>query len=122
MAIELEVKKSITVDEGKHTGVISRIEQRNVDYQGDVITYIDVFISNVDGNKDLELKYGAPAAISERTKLGKLLSNFTKLEPGKKVDIEKILLNQKVQFMTINEETDRGTFARIVDGSLKPIK
>jgi len=114
MAIELEVKEIKTIEEGKHTGKITRIEERTEPYH-----YIDIFIELENG---IELKYGCPASISTQSKLGKTLNQFTELEPGEKINIEKTLVGKKVTFMTINETTDRGTFARIVDGSIKPAK
>lgn len=59
------------------------------------------------------------------TKLGKLLMNFgvtkEQIASGDSIDVEEIVkVGTEVQCMTQEETTDRGTFARVVDGSLKP--
>lgn len=113
MAINLPVKESISIPEGKHNAEITRIE---LDERGG-FRYIDVYYRLT--KPDIELRSGCPANLSANSKLGKLISVFTKLKPGKDMDIQKILVGQKVTLMTINEETDRGTFARVVDGSVK---
>lgn len=113
--MELEVKESVALEDGKHYGVVSRIEYKTEPYQ-----YTDVFIKEKDTG--FELKYGCPTTVSEKSKLGKLLSQFVKLEKGKLVDPEKVLLDKQVTFMTIQEETKDGTFNRVVDNSIKPIK
>jgi len=33
-----------------------------------------------------------------------------------------LLVGKRVSLMTLNEEKEQGTFARVVDGSLKPLK
>lgn len=112
--VELEIKETKKIDEGKHTGKITRIEYRTEPYE-----YTDIFIQ-VDGD-EIELKYGCPTNVSPQSKLGKLLSKFTVLVPGERVDPEKVLVGKRLQFMTVNEETEQGTFARIVGKSVRPV-
>lgn len=108
------VEEAKEIPEGKHEAVITRIEERTEPYH-----YIDIFFKL---DNETEIKYGAPATVSERSKLGKLLISLgAKLIPGEKIDLEKALLNKKVTLMTVNETSERGTFARIVDGSVRPI-
>jgi len=116
MQFVVEAPKSLP--EGKHRGEITRVDYRFEPYE-----YTDIYVKTKGKEGEIELKYGCPSKVTPQTKLGKLLKAFgADLKPGNKVDPEKILVGKKCEFMTINEETERGTFARIVDGSLKPLK
>ncbi len=113
--MQLEVKPKIQIEDGSHTGVIETVE-----YRTDPYNYTDVIVK-VDG-KEFTLKWGAPTYLSEGSKLFKALLLFKPdLKVGDKVDPETILKDQKVSFMTLTEKTVKGEFARIVDGSLKPL-
>lgn len=113
--MELKVQKRIEIQDGKHEGKITKVEFRTEPY-----SYTDVFIKPKD--MEFELKYGCPTLISANSKLGKLLLTFgVELKEGEKIDPEKVLVGKEVQFMTLTETTDRGTFARVVDNSVKPI-
>lgn len=118
MKIELDVKETFEIPEGKHTGKIVDVQQREEPYH-----YVDLIIA-VNGLDKVTLKYGAPANLSVKSKLGKLVEKFSgkELTPKEKIDITGLFMHKKVEFVTVNEETERGTFARIADGSLKPIK
>jgi len=117
--MEIEVKSPMNVAEGQHIGVITRIEYRNEPYK-----YTDSFIETKDAEGNVvELKYGCPTSITAVTKLGKLLKTFgAELKVKSKIDPEKILVGKKVTFMTLNKVTEKGTFSRIVDESLKPME
>lgn len=121
---ELICKESITIQEGKHTGIVQVVEDRTTP-QG--YEYIDVYVT-VDELKDLEdepftIKYGCPRNLSEASKLGKLLKNFVDIKPGEKYDPKTILENKKVSYLTVEEKgTDGNSYAKIVEGSLKPIQ
>lgn len=113
--MELEVKPKISIEDGSHTGVIEAIEYRDDPYK-----YTDVIVK-VDG-KEFTLKWGAPTYLSEGSKLFRALLLFkTDLKVGDKVDPEVILKGQKVSFMTLTEKKGDKEYARIVDGSLKPL-
>ena len=112
--MEFEMKKPIEVADGLHLGTISKVEYRTEPY-----SYTDVFIK-LDG-EEVELKYGSPSNVGTNTKLGKLLLAFEPVEVGTKVDPEKILIGRRVSFQTLNETNAKGTFARIIEGSIKPV-
>src|SRR3990167_11050303 len=112
--MEIEVQKHIEIEDGKHSGEITRVEYREEPFR-----YTDVFVK-VD-EAGFEIKYGCPTILSEKTKLGKLLSKFTELKPGPKLDPAKVLVGKRVAFVTVTEDTDNGRFARIADNSIKPI-
>lgn len=119
MAIELEVKETFDYPEGTHEGTIKSVEKRTVvSSTGEEYQYVDIHIQP-DDNATLDLKYGIPANLSKKTKLGQLLEVFSvKLKGKSRVDIEKILLSKRVKYQTI---TDKNGFVRVLDGSLKPI-
>ena len=83
--------------------------------------YTDIFIEFTD-IQDREIKYGCPTNLSQNSKLGKVLAAFTKLKADEKYDVDLMLLNQPIQFMTLNRETKDGIFADVIDESIKPIK
>lgn len=111
--MELEVKEPLSLEDGKHEGVIERIEYRELPFR-----YTDVYIK--EKSKELELKYGVPTSNSINSKLMKLLNKFQQLEAKQVVDPEKILIGKECVFMTMTEETEKGHFVRIVEGSVKP--
>jgi len=117
--MEIEVKSPAIVVQGQHIGVITTVEYRTEPYK-----YTDVFVETKDKEGNIvELRYGCPTNISSVTKLGKLLKSFgAELKVKAKIDPEKILAGKKVTFMTLNKETDKGTFSKIVDDSLKPLE
>lgn len=115
MPIELEVKKTITVEEGRHDAIITRVAERTDPYH-----YIDVYFGL--GDMDIALKYGCSAHISEKSKLGKLLDSLgVFLDVGTMIDLERVLIGKRVTLVTINKKSERGVFAEIVDGSIRPL-
>lgn len=127
MPIMVKGRESVTIPEGKHTGKISDIKQEARGKEG--YEYLDVHVT-VDGvqntkGEDVTIKYGCPFDLTPNTKLGKLLMLFgldkDTIVKEEEFDIEKHLeKGAEVEFMTIDEKSDRGKFARIVDDSLKP--
>jgi hypothetical protein len=87
---------------------------------------VDIFLSvddlTIDG-KPFEIKYSAPANLSEVSKLGKLLSKFKPIKAGEQYDLISVLLATNVSFMTQQEKgKDGNVYARIVENSIKPIQ
>jgi len=117
--MELEYKEFKEIPDGNHTGKIVRIEHKEVGEKKYLYTDIFIQFNDLEGR---EIKYGCPTNLSQNSKLGKLLAAFTELKAGEKYDVDTMLLNQPVQFMTLNRETADGTFADVVDGSIKPKK
>lgn len=111
--MELEVKEALVLEDGKHTGSIERVEYREEPYR-----YTDIFIK--EDTTQFELKYGCPTSQSINSKLMKLIGRFVELKQGLKINPEKILVGKEVSFMTMTDETERGTFIKIVDNSIKP--
>jgi len=108
-------KESIQIPDGNHTGVISKITERTEPYE-----YTDIFIKP-DG-LDVEIKHGCPSVLSEKSKLGRLMQTFgEKFEKDKEVDIEKVLIGKRVNFMTLIKKGKEGKeFSEIFDDSMKP--
>jgi len=127
MPIVIKGRESVAIPEGTHNGKIVDLKQETRGKEG--YEYLDVHVS-VDSIKNtkgepVSIKYGCPFDLTPNTKLGKLLMKFGVkkeiIESGDPVDIEKHLRKGiGVRFMTKDEETDRGTFARIVEDTLKP--
>ena len=116
--IKMEIPKSVikSIEDGKHPGTIKKVE-----YRMDPYDYTDVVVLLED--VDVEVKYGCPSKISfdeegnPASKLAKLMVACEVMgdESG---DPDK-LTGLKVNVMTLNETNKAGTFARIVDGSIK---
>ena len=127
MPIVIKGRESVSIPEGKHAGKISDVKQEARGKEG--YEYLDVHVT-VEGVKnskgeDVTIKYGCPFDLTPNTKLGKLLMLFgvakNSIEKEEEIDIEEHLKKgAEVEFMTIDEKSDRGKFARIVDDSLKP--
>ena len=107
----------IKIDDGKHTGIIREIDERKEPY-----AYIDIGICFKQGDKEVMLKASYPDIISSGSKLGKLIKRMgIIMEPGKDVELD-IMKDKAVEFVTIAEETERGTFAKVVQDSVKPVQ
>jgi hypothetical protein len=143
---KIPIREKMSIDEGKHIGKIVRVEYRHHPYE-----YCDIIVS-VDNSTEITLKYGCPTLVSVDSKLGKLLALFgVQLVAGQDIAPEDILMGTselqhvdrdgvdeysylpgkekevKVSYMTINEtvtmkDKSQKEFARIVEGSLKPLK
>ncbi len=113
--VKAKVEKAVTIADGKHTGKIKELIEKEKPYH-----YVDIVIS-VD-ELDIDLKCGVPVHITENSALGKILTNFgASLEEGKEVEVENFLKDgTEVEFTTVTEETKKGSFARIQPMTLKP--
>lgn len=117
--MEMEVQERKEYAEGKHKGEITKVE--NVQRPPKNYKYTDIYVQPDDF--EVPIKYGCPTILSEGCKLFKLVDRFSekKLKVGDKIDPETVLVGRKCEFVTVNEETGKGNFARIADGSLRPI-
>jgi len=118
---EIEWKNPVSIPDGKKTGVITKIEYREIPYQ-----YTDIFIKmdGKDFEMDFEMKYGCPTLLTENSKLGRLLIVFGEtFEKDKKSSPEKVLVGKKVEFMTLTKKSKKEDryYAEIVEDSIKPI-
>lgn len=113
MGKKIKAEKTITIEDGKHTGVISDIKFRDEPYE-----YTDILVK-IDNTDGIEIKLGVPTKITENTALGKILVTFgvKKIEVDKEYDVEELLKGKKVEFMTLT----KGKFVNIVEDSLKPL-
>ena len=113
--MKLEVTEQLQIKDGLHEGVIIAIEYRTDPYE-----YTDVVIEFPNGDTKAKLRAGYPTNVSEGSKLGKLLVRFgTKLVAGQLVDPDN-LISKRCKFMTISEEKDGTTYARVLSESVKP--
>jgi len=112
-------KEGLSLEEGKHVGTIVDVQIRDIPYH-----YVDFHIGHIDGREEAEpvIRYGVPYNESMNGKLMKFLGLFTEVKAGEPIDIEATVLKKKVEFMTLNETTEKGTFARVVSDSVRPLK
>jgi len=115
--IKIKVLDVVSVPEGQHTGSITDVVRRDSP-QG--YKYIDIYIKPDNLEMERGIKYGAPAHLSKNSKLGHLLLSLgCPLIPGEELGLKERLVGKEISFIIMNEETPRGTFARIVDDSIK---
>ena len=112
--MEFKVEEVKKIDEGKQFGKIIAVEYREQPFK-----YTDTVIELSNG---LKLKAGYPTSITAESKLGMLLREFgADVKVGASINPEEVLVGQGCSFIVMNEKTERGTFAKIVAGSLKPV-
>jgi len=124
------VTKVINIPEVRHTGTIKHIDVRPAVKKStqEKFEYVDFHISvdDVTDIEDFELKYSCPTYLSLNSKFGRLLLLLgMTVEEGKEIPMSEITehcVGKKVSYMTMNEITDTGKFARIVDGSLELVQ
>ena len=104
------------------------LQKREISKGSKTYEYLDLYIElsdvfNVDASP-VRIKDGMPFSLSVKTKLGKTVMRFgvteQQIASRERIDLEKVLMGKIVTLQTIEEETDAGTFARVVEGSLKP--
>lgn len=112
--MELEVKMPANVPDGVHSGKITEVQTTTIkNKKGETIPFLNVFIET----NGIKLKYGCSQSLTPNSKLGKLISKFTTLVSGEKIDVNKILVDKNIMFQTTTNE--RG-YSEIVVGSVKP--
>lgn len=112
--MEIEIKADASpLEDGKHFGMITAVEYREVNYHGKTIYYTDVIVE-CEGRT---LKTGYPTNITISSRLGKLLLDFgAVLEVGKSINPASVLVGKACKFMTMT----KGKYTDIVKDSLKP--
>lgn len=111
---EIQIEEVKRVEEGKQIGKIVQIDYREKPYR-----YTDIVIELANG---IRLKTGFPTSITQESKLGKLLIKFgIELKVGTKICLEDVLIGKAITFLTVNNETERGTFARVIQESIKQV-
>jgi len=105
--MEIEVKPNVSIDDGKHTGIITGVEYRTTPY-----AYTDVVIET----QGIKLKVGYPTMLMEESKLGQLLKRLNVVfVVGQKVNIDKEIIGKNVEFITMK----KGKYANIIPDSVK---
>lgn len=129
MTIEIEGSLgAIQIPDGMHKGVIIDV-QKNVRGAKE-FEYFDVYVEVAgitnDSGEPVRIKDSMPFNLTPNTKLGKTVMRFgvdkETIISGHTIDLEKVFLSKMVSFQTIQEVSERGTFSRVVEGSLKPIE
>ena len=113
--MEMTVEEVKKIEDGKHTGKIVELQLREKPFR-----YLDLIIELPNG---MRIKYGLPAALTVESKLGKLALDFgAAMETGKPLELDDVFVGKGCSFMTLSKDTERGTFANVVHGSLKPVE
>ena len=111
--MEIQVEAVKRIEDGKHEGEIIAIEYRQQPHK-----YTDIVIEFEEGKK---IKTGVPTAVTTESKLGKLLLDFgANLQVGQGINPEDVLVGKLCTFMTMTRVTERGSFANVISGSLRP--
>ena len=111
------IKETTSLEDGIHKGEITGVTTNERGEQK--YKYIDVLIKPED--TDFEIKYGCPApktTLNPKSRIGKLLANFTELEELAEINPEEVLTGKKVSFMTIQKDG----FVEVVEDSIKLIQ
>ena len=121
----MKVEANKGLPEGKHTGTTVRIEEKDAkNKEGKPLgfKYLELYVQPEGGAFDL--KYSMPAKMNIASKLGRTCALFMgrELRVDEEVDPAKVLVGKKCTFLTQDEVTAKGTFSRIVEDSLKPLK
>ena len=116
----LIVQQSMQLTDGLHEGKIKTIIASTTS----MYDYLDVLITTKDDNgKEIELKAGFPAYISMSSSFGKFLTRAgMDFKPSDKLslnDIVELLKGKPVTFQTTTENTERGEFKRIINGTIQ---
>lgn len=110
------LKKVTIIPDGLHQGTITDIVHFNGEFE-----YLHLLIT-LDEN-GVEMQTGFPLTISLRSSLGKLLKDsgfdIEKQEYYSINDFRKQLLNRKVNFLTKETVSSKGTFAEILNSTIK---
>jgi hypothetical protein len=113
-----ETKRQKIIEAGMHTGTIVKVERRYEPFD-----YTDILIQLE--NSEQIVKLDSPSLISFKendepsTKLAKFLRDLgITIQIGKEINLKEILVGKRIQFMTRNESTAKGAFARVVDGTV----
>lgn len=122
--MKAKTEKAFKLEDGKHSGTIKTIEYVNrKNYE-----YLDIQI--MESETKLILRYGVPFKVTENTALGQLIVRLgCELEIDKELDVENNIMkynnkeilkkDDSVEFLTMTEKTDKGTFSTIITASLK---
>ena len=123
---EIKVKEIKTIPEGRQEATIVSVIRRSPDTDKTAkfdYTDYNLRLDNVDGQPTI--KYGVPTDISvdqngePRTKHAKLLKVLgIKLEGS--INTDKVI-GMRVSCLIKNEENEKGSFAGVVDGTVKKI-
>lgn len=124
---EIKVKEVKTIPEGRHEGtIISVIRRDPVTDKTAKFDYTDynIQLDNVE-NKPI-IKYGVPSEVSVDGTTGEPRTNHAKILKQLGINLKGTIDTDKVVGMRVsvlvqNEESGRGTFATVVEGSIKRI-
>lgn len=117
----MAMEESKTIPAGKHTGILKGISFEKRGDKG--YPYVDVHIEHIDGDEDSPVIRAGYAAnrVTQNNSLGQLLQRFGHPdEVDGEIDWSVLDAGQAVEFVTVDQETENGTFAEVVLKTLNP--
>lgn len=127
---KLEVGESKSIPEGRHDGTITATIDKiagEKDEKGNVIkfNYTDYVIrlDSVEGTPEIKTGFPTDIKVDQSSNPTTAHAKFLKslgIDLKGAVDTE-VVVNKQISLMTQNHESERGTFARVVENSVKPI-
>lgn len=127
---KLPVGESKSIPEGRHeaeiTATIDKVPGEKDDKGNEIkFAYTDykLKLTSVDGEPEIKVGFPTDVKVDQKGEPTTSHAKFLKvigLDIKESVDTEKAV-GKKISIMTANTETERGTFARVVDGSIKPL-
>lgn len=118
------VTEPIKIDDGKHSGkIVNVIRNLPNEAENRRYDYLDISIKVNDVNKEPEIRIGFPTNISELSALGRLLKkagmDFSEGQEVSTTDIKDLIMDRKITFLSKNEKTEHGEFARILRDTIE---
>jgi hypothetical protein len=124
--VEIKVKEVKTIPEGRHEGVIIGVTRRSPETDKTAkFDYTDYVIQLGKLEGQPTIRYGVPTEVNvdqggePRTNHARLLKNLGFTLSGS-IDTDKAV-GMKVSVLVQSEESSKGTFSNVVDGSIKRI-
>ena len=115
---KLKVEQGTTL-KGEHEGEIIEVNYRDAPYK-----YTDV-IMTTNKKENFSFKAGFPTNLVKGGALHTFVSKFKEIKEGDEVDIDEILIGQKVSYLVtpvVSKKDSSKTFHEVVKDSIEPLK
>lgn len=105
--------------DGAYVATIEKLETRvwHDAEKNEDVQYLDFHFKFDAG---ATIRQGVPFRVTPDTRLGALLKRFTAWEVGKALNLEEVFVGKRVSVYVENEQTGKGTFARVQMDTVMP--